>query len=193
MSTPVLIAFGTRFGCTQEVAERIGILLEDQGIDTTRVDLVTTPQEEWPSIHEFKGIIVGSSIKGNRWTKEPQKFLKMNKKDLEKSSAPLGIFVCSLTAVADREGALEKYVNRKSKKMGVAPDITDAFGGVLDFSESSPLGTFEKTMMMAAIKNIEKDIGRSLSQRGRNDLRDWNQIETFARKYAALMKETYSN
>ena len=69
------------------------------------------------------------------------------------------------------------------------PTLSEAFGGVLDFSESSQVGTFEKMMMLAALKNIEKDTGLFLLPKGKNDLRDWDKIDTFAREFASLLKE----
>jgi hypothetical protein len=51
------------------------------------------------------------------------------------------------------------------------------------------VGTFEKIMMLAALKNIEKDTGLFLLPDGKNDLRDWDKIDTFAREFASLLKE----
>ncbi|MBU7030988.1 MAG: hypothetical protein HXS53_00530 [Theionarchaea archaeon] len=190
MSKPVLIAYGTRYGCTEEVSERIGTILKEKGLEVMRVNLVKTNKKEWPPVQDFSGIIVGSSIKGNRWTKEPQQFLKDHKKELKKLDGPLGIFICSLTAVTDYQKAFNLYIEKITKKIGVEPTLSEAFGGVLDFSETSHLGTFERTMMLAALKNIEKDMDVSLIPNGKNDLRNWEKIDSFARKFASLLDST---
>jgi menaquinone-dependent protoporphyrinogen IX oxidase len=39
MSTPVLIAYGTRHGCFEGVADKIGAMLKREGIDVMQVNL----------------------------------------------------------------------------------------------------------------------------------------------------------
>ena len=98
----VLIAYGTRFGSTEEVATEIAETLEKKGLTTHLLNLKKIKEKDWPSIQSFKGIIVGSSIKMGRWMKEPEDFLKKHVDVLNQSNIVLGIFVSSGFAAIPR-------------------------------------------------------------------------------------------
>lgn len=66
MSTPVLIAYGTRHGCFEGVADKIGAMLKREGIDVMQVNLAKRHKKGWPPVEDFRGIVVGSSIKRKR-------------------------------------------------------------------------------------------------------------------------------
>lgn len=181
----VLIAYGTRFGCTEEVSQKIATILKEKGIDTTLVNLVKTKKKEWPTPHAFDGVLVGSSIKINRWTKESLTFLKEHKKVL--AEKPLGIFVCCASAVTDPDYAKKTYLEGVMEKVGVKANVCDAFGGVLDLSESSHLGFMDKKMLKTAAKGMQKETGITLDENACNDFRDWDQIQKFAEQFAAIV------
>lgn len=184
MST-VLIAYGTRFGCTEEVSQKIATMLKEKGIDTTLVNLVKTKKKEWPHPDAFDGVLVGSSIKINRWTKEPLTFLKNHQKVL--TEKPLGIFVCCISAVTDPDYAKKTYLEGVMEKVGVKAHVYDAFGGVLDFTESSHLGFMDKKMLQTAAKEMQKEKCITIDENARNDFRDWDQIRGFAEQFAAVL------
>ncbi|MFB0563292.1 MAG: flavodoxin domain-containing protein [Candidatus Lokiarchaeia archaeon] len=185
----VLIAYGTRYGSTEEVSQEIAKMLENKGMEVQLLDLKKTKSKNWPSIESFDGILVGSSIKIMKWMKEPQAFLKKYKEELQKKEKVLGIFISSGTAAVPekREYARTEWIEKVMNKMGVEADIYDAFGGVFDFSESSRMGGIEKRMLRMAVKDMSKDLGIELDKNGRNDLRDWEQIRSFTEKFAELI------
>lgn len=185
----VLIAYGTRYGSTEEVSQEIAKMLENKGMEVQLLDLKKTKSKNWPSIESFDGILVGSSIKIMKWMKEPQAFLKKYKEELQKKEKALGIFISSGTAAVPekREYARTEWIEKVMNKMGVEADIYDAFGGVFDFSESSRMGGMEKRMLKMAVKEMSKDLGLELDKNSRNDLRDWEQIRSFTEKFAELI------
>ena len=185
----VLIAYGTRYGSTEEVSQEIAKMLENKGMEVQLLDLKKTKSKNWPSIEPFDGILVGSSIKIMKWMKEPQAFLKKYKEELQKKEKVLGIFISSGTAAVPekREYARTEWIEKVMNKMGVEADIYDAFGGVFDFSESSRMGGMEKRMLKMAVKEMSKDLGLELDKNSRNDLRDWEQIRSFTEKFAELI------
>lgn len=184
MST-VLIAYGTRFGCTEEVSQKIANTLKEKGINSHLVNLKKTKKKEWPPLDKFDGVLVGSSIKINRWTKEPKTFLKDHKDEL--TEKPLGIFVCCASAVTDPDYAKKTYLEGVMEETGVKADVYDAFGGVLDLSESSQMGFMDKKMLKMAAKGMQEEKGITIDENARNDFRDWDQIRGFAEQFAALV------
>ncbi len=183
----VLILYGTRFGSTEEVSQEIAKILEKKGISSQVVNLRETKPKEWPSLEGVDGILVGSGIMMNKWTKEPEEFLKKHTNELSKGKI-LGMFVCSGLAVEDPQKARKMYVEDVSEKLGVNPNLYDAFGGVFDFSETSRMNFLEKKMFKSAVKASQKEGGMTIDENGKNDLRNWDQIRRFAEEFAALMK-----
>ena len=188
MSLNVLIAYGSRFGCTEEVSQKIAEILQKEGISTQVLNLRKTKKREWPSPTEFDGVLIGSGIKIAKWTKEPKTYLEKFGEVINKRENVLGLFVCCATAATDKEHAREEYLEKVMEKAGITADIYDAFGGVLDMTESSRMGFLDKRMLKMASKGTQEEQGFELDENGKNDLRDWDQIQEFAGKFAALVK-----
>ncbi|MEX2725335.1 MAG: flavodoxin domain-containing protein [Candidatus Freyarchaeota archaeon] len=89
----VLIAYGTRYGSTEEISQEMGKTLEKEGLEVQLVDLKKTKSKEWPSLEPFDGVLVGSSIAVGKWMNEPQEFLKKHKAEIKKKEKIRGIFV----------------------------------------------------------------------------------------------------
>jgi menaquinone-dependent protoporphyrinogen oxidase len=188
MPKKVLIAYGSRFGCTEEVSQETAKILQKEGVEPHLLNLRKTNPKEWPSLKEFDGVLIGSGIKIMKWTKEPQTFLKMHKEELNKKEKILGLFVCCASAATDRAYAKKEYLEKIMETTGVTAHIYDAFGGVLDFSESSEMGFLDKKMLKMASKKMQEETGITIEDNAKNDFRDWDQIQTFAREFAALVK-----
>ena len=74
-----LIVYGTRYGATASTSEEIAKILLQEGLE---VRIVNAKQEKVNDIAEYDLVIVGSGIQINRWTSEPEKFLKKFQKEL---------------------------------------------------------------------------------------------------------------
>jgi len=187
----VLIAYGTRFGSTEEISQEIGKILEKEGLEVQLVDLKKTKAKEWPSLEPFDGVLVGSSIKMFKWMNEPQEFLKKHRVEIQKKEKILGMFVsCGLASVPENcEKAKSDYLEKVMAKIGIEADIYDAFGGVYDFSKSSRMGGMDKRLLKMGAKEMTKEYGTKIDEDGKNDFRDWDQIQNFARKFAARVKK----
>ncbi len=188
MSKRVLIAYGSRYGSTEEISQEIAKVLEKQGLEVQLVDLKKTKSKDWPSIEPFDGVLVGSGIRIMKWVKEPQEFLLKHKGEFQEKK--LGIFISSgFASITDkREQAKKDWIEKTMEKVGVKADLYDAFGGVFDFSESSRIGGLDKRILKMAAKGMSKEFGIKIDEKGKNDFRDWNQIHSFAEKFAELMK-----
>ena len=93
MKKNVLIAYGSRYGCTEEVSKEIGKTLEEAGITTKIINLGRLKESDIPSIENFNGVLVGSGIKVGKWTNETDQFIEKNK-DRFKGTV-FGMFACA--------------------------------------------------------------------------------------------------
>ena len=69
-----LVIYGSRWGGTVNVAERIGQALKDEGYSVDVVDAKKSPQ----NVDLYDLVIVGSGIRADKWTKETMRFLEKN-------------------------------------------------------------------------------------------------------------------
>jgi menaquinone-dependent protoporphyrinogen oxidase len=194
MSKKILIAYGSRYGSTDEIARAMAEILENAGLETQLLDLRRTNQKDWPPLSSFDGVLVGSGIKIGRWTKEATAFLKTHADELKGLKAQglvVGVFVSSgmASTPGQQEEARRKYLEEVLTNVGITDtvDTYDAFGGVYDLSPSAPMGFIDKRMLGMAAKQMAKD-GTPLTEGARNDLRDWDQIRTFTEHFAQLVK-----
>ena len=195
MSKKVLIAYGSRYGSTEEIVRAMVQILEKEGLETQLLDLRQTKQKQWPTLASFDGILVGSGIKMFRWVGDATTFLKKHADELKALKAKglvVGVFV-SCGSASTPEGhaeATDRYVDKVLTDLGIKAevDIYDAFGGVFDLSSSAPMVVLDKRMRGMAAKKMVKDTGIHLTEGGRNDLRDWDQIKTFTEHFAQLLK-----
>ena len=185
----VLIAYGSRYGSTEEISKEIAKVLENKGIEIQLIDLKKTKSKEWPSLESFDGVLVGSGIKIGKWMKEPKKFLEKHKDEFKKKEKLLGLFVSSGNASIPEkyQQAKTDYLEKVMTEIEIEADIYDAFGGVYDLSNSSKMGFLMKKMIKMAMKEITEETGIELNENARNDLRNWDQIRDFAEKFAGLV------
>jgi menaquinone-dependent protoporphyrinogen oxidase len=180
----VLIAYGSRYGSTEEIASKISEILEEKNLKTTLINLKSFKSKDSFNFDAFDGILIGSGIKIGKWTKTARLFLEYIKdKSIDKNKV-LGIFISSGEAGnAERiPNVRENYIENVLKETEIKVDLYDAFGGVIDLSQNSELGFLVKKMIKMAAK---KD--PNLKDGERNDGRDWNQINNFAEEFAKLI------
>lgn len=70
-----LIVYGTRYGTAAEIAEEIGKVMENEGVE---VDLVDSRGLKDCDVSPYDLVVVGSGIKIGKWTKGSLKFLQNN-------------------------------------------------------------------------------------------------------------------
>ena len=81
MSKKALIIYGTRFGATTSTSEELAKVLREEGLEVT---VVNAKKDKVQDISGYSLIVVGSGMMMDRWTKEPEKFLKKFQKELAK-------------------------------------------------------------------------------------------------------------
>jgi len=178
----VLIAYGTRYGSTEEISQEIAKTLQKKGLESELFNLGINKSKNWPKLDNFNGLIVGTSLKINSWKKQVKTFLEKNKDKFK--GKKLGVFTCGAYAIAEPEEACEDIANRLKKNYELKADIYKAIGGILDFSEDSNVGRTGKVTLKAVALGLEKEKGMTIDKDGCNDFRDWDKIRSFAENFA---------
>jgi menaquinone-dependent protoporphyrinogen IX oxidase len=183
-----LIVYGTRYGATEMTSEEIATVLRQEGLD---VKVVNLKNDKVNDIVEYELVIVGSGIQINKWTKEPEKFLKKFQKELSKKKVAL--FVCCgstepLDGKTDKAESIKKartkYLEEKAAKYHIQPVALGLFGGVYNYNRVPWLfGKF-----MEAVKPQLEEVGVPQTELGLYDTRDLNAIQSWAREVAQTVK-----
>ena len=182
--TKALIVYGTRYGAAASTSEDIAETLRQEGLE---VKVVNAKKDKIKDIGDYDLFIIGSGIQINRWTKEPQKFLKKHQTELAKKKVAL--FVCCGAAQPlteeeknpeDIEKARRKYLEEKAAKYNLQPVALGFFGGVYNFNKVSRLfRTF-----MSSIKPQLEEAGVPQTEPGLYDTRNLDAIRDWAKELA---------
>jgi len=164
MSDAVLVAYATRHGSTQEVAEAIAETLREKGLE---VDLL--PAREVGALDKYRAVVLGAPLYMFRWHKDARRFLSRHRQALEQR--PVAVF--ALGPFEDKEedwqGVREQIDKEMTKFPWFTPLAVQVIGGKFDPNTL----TFPYTLIPA------------LKQMPVSDLRDWEAIRAWASDLAA--------
>jgi menaquinone-dependent protoporphyrinogen oxidase len=173
-----LICYGTRYGSTEEIAERIGEVLREKGAS---VDVVDLKKGKIKSLEDYVLVVVGSGIQANNWTKEPKKFLEKNRKELSRKRVATFVSCGSAYDPTKCDEATEHHLRQVAGKY---PEIAFVAMGLFGPKYDSTRGNF-------LMRKIMKSMLAQLAEDPENppeviDYRDWEKIEKWA---ASLISE----
>ena len=182
----ILVAYGSRYGCTESIAHNIIKLLNSKEELHVKISNLTgTKASDWPLIANYDGVLIGSGIRLGMWTKETKRFLLECKKQINNNKPILGVFV-SCGYAADPKyypEAIKLFLERVMQKAGIKPDLYDAFGGVFDYSKQT-----KKNYINRKILNWgARDLNLNVKYDSINDFRDWKKIEDFTEEFVSLL------
>lgn len=166
----VLVAYATKYGATAEIAERIGQVLRQTGL---QADILPADQAGDPST--YQAVVLGSAVYIGRWRKEAARFLKANEDVLAGqrvwlfSSGPTGEGdPVELTQGWRYPGSLQPSIDK------IRPRDIAVFHGAVNPDD---LNFLERWIL----KNVQTPVG---------DFRDWEAIVAWAEAIAADLQET---
>lgn len=174
-----LVIYGTRWGGTIGVAEKIGDTLKKEGYVVDILDAKMNPQ----NLGLYDLVIVGSGIRADKWTEETLNFIGKNAELLKTKRTAL--FVSCQMADGKKESqdkAKKLYLEKTAEKYGLTPLAFGFFGGFLDFSKSH--GLFVDVLVRVNRRSLRKN---GLDTSKVRDTRDWNIIEVWAREVAKTL------
>jgi menaquinone-dependent protoporphyrinogen oxidase len=154
----LLVAYGSKHGSTQEVAEAVAERLRAGG---QAVDLRRAADVD--DLTPYGGVVLGGSLYVGRWHEDARRFLSRYREDL--SALPLAVFALGpKTAeqkdLADARHQLDKAL---SKTPELEPSSVAVFGGVIDPSK----------------------LRFPLNRLPASDARDWDAIDAWVDEIAA--------
>ena len=158
----ILLAYATRFGSTQEVAETIAATLREAGLE---VD--TQLMQDVKTLDDYAAVMLGAAIYNARWHPAAHQFLTQHRESL--GQCPVAIFALgplstSGAAMRRSRGQLDRELE---KYPWLKPVAVEMFVGKLD---PSKLGFFER-------------LGTTAS-----DHRDWEAIRAWANALPAQLQ-----
>ncbi len=164
MSSSVLVAYATRYGSTQEVAEAVAATLRDRGLE---VDL--QPMRQVRALDQYRAVVLGAPLYMFRWHKDAINFLERHRAAL--TALPVAIFALGPFHAEEKEfqearGQLDKEL---AKFPWLTPKVIEIFGGKFDPQKL----TFPHNLV-PALKNMPA-----------SDARDWTVIRAWASDLAA--------
>ena len=168
MDENTLVAYASRSGATKEIAEKIGEVLRQAGL---QADVL--PVDGIRDLNPYKAVILGSAVYIGKWQKEAAAFLQDNEKAL--AGRPVWLFSSGPTGEGDPDqlvdgwrlpAALQPFADR------IRPRDIAVFHGHIN---PDKLTFIEK----GVLKAMKKPFG---------DYRDWDAIAAWSTTVAdALM------
>jgi menaquinone-dependent protoporphyrinogen oxidase len=159
VSRSILLAYATKYGSTQAVAEQIATTLREKGLQVS-----VQRAREVGSLEGYDAVILGAALYMFRWHRDARRFLKRHRQAL--ADRPVAVF--ALGPVNDDEGEFQDARAQLDKQLArfpwFAPAAIEVFGGVWD---PSTLGF--PFSVIPALKKIAA-----------SDARDWDAIRAWA-------------
>ncbi|HEY6407115.1 MAG TPA: flavodoxin domain-containing protein, partial [Ktedonobacteraceae bacterium] len=127
LATDPLVAYATRYGSTQEVAETVATTLRESGLE---VEL--QPLRQVHTIDQYRAIVIGAPLYMFHWHKDALNFLTKYHKTL--ISLPVAIFALGPFRADEKEfqGAREQLDKELEKFSWLIPATIEIFGGKFD-------------------------------------------------------------
>jgi menaquinone-dependent protoporphyrinogen oxidase len=169
----VLVAYATRHGATAGIAERIGSILRDRGVDAT-----VLPAGDVRDVAGYDAFVIGSAAYMYRWLKDATEFVHRHRAALKAapvwifSSGPLGTDLVDKDGKDVRESAAPKEF--AELRATLSPRGEHIFWGAYD-PDAPPVGMGE--WMMKRMPGAREALPNG-------DFRNWPEIEGWATEIA---------
>jgi menaquinone-dependent protoporphyrinogen oxidase len=178
-----LILYGSRWGGTAVVAQKIGEALDEKGLIVDVMDAKKPPK----NLEAYDLFVIGSGMRADKWTKETLAFMEKNSQLLK--TRKIALFVsCQMADRPEpevRAKAEKQYLQDTATHYGLKPISYGFFGGFLDFKHSH--GLIVDIMVKVNRKSLRKN---GLDTTKVHDTRDWKNIQTWALETAKKVLQT---
>lgn len=173
----VLVAFASRHGATQGIAERIAETLRSEGLDTE-----ARPAGSVKSLAGYDAFVIGSAAYMNHWLKDAANLVRRNRRQLQDkpvwlfSSGPIG-------GPTDAKGRDQRAAAVPSEAIEFAPALGardhHVFFGAYEV-DRPPIG-FAERLAGPFLSRLPAAAREAMPE---GDFRDWPEIEDWARGIA---------
>lgn len=169
-----LVAYGTRWGSTADVAKELAFQLERKGCSAHILDLGKNGAAD---LDGYDLVVIGSGIAYGSWSKGALKFLESHATSL--TNKRLAMFACCGDLLFDPTKADEyeqKYLRDVAQRYELSPFSLGLFGGVIDFDRYSFLVKGILSMRNAGKKDMQE---KGIDTDKPYDFRDWEKIRAW--------------
>ena len=173
----VLVAYASRHGATQGIAERIAATLTQHGLDA-----VVRPAGSAEGLEQYDAYVIGSAAYMFHWMKDATDLVRRNRAVLAGkpvwlfSSGPLGTEPTDAKGRDQKVAAIPKEIAELTEQVNARGHRV--FFGAYDH-EREPVGFAERFMsLMPAAKEALPE----------GDFRDWPEIEAWATEIAGELQ-----
>ena len=168
----ILVAYGSKYGSTAEIAEAIGRTLREHGFD---VDVRRA--RDVRSLADYRAVVLGSAVYMKRWRGDAQRLLQRHRDELSERDVWLFNSGPGGDTAGDRSDEALKWIRPEKirqlgERIGAHDDVV--FGGSVDGER----GGFMR-------RNMAKNTPEAT-----RDVRDWDEIATWTAGIAAALAGT---
>jgi len=165
---PILIAYASRYGSTQEIAEAIGRVLRERG---RAVDV--RPAGEVARLEGYRAVVLGSALYSGSWLEDAREFLESFQEEL--SALPLWLFSSGPTTPGDPGEALGGWTfpdDMGALRAAVGPRGVALFSGKID----PDILSLQDWLINRSMRGVS------------GDFRNWPRIEAWASHIADALE-----
>lgn len=168
MGDTVLVAYATKYGSTQEVAEAVADVLKESGLP---VDL--QPARAVRSLADYRAVVLGTPLYIGKMLNDAQRFLTKHKAALEQR--PVAVFILGPTKDDEEDWqAVRTQVDQVMANLPwLKPKALEVFGGALDPAKLRFPDSLMSKLPASPLHNAPA-----------MDARDWPAIRAWAGKLA---------
>lgn len=176
MSTSILVAYTTRYGSTQEVAEAVAATLRQHGLE---VDL--QPVRKVGTLTGYQAVVLGAPLYIGSLPKDAQRFLAQQREAL--SQRPVAVFALGPIHEDEneRQGSRAQLDQELAKFPWLAPVAIEMFGG-----------RYDPARLRFPDSLIARLPASPLHNEPASDVRDWAAIRAWAGSLAARLSPALS-
>ena len=171
MSTSVLVAYATKYGSTQGVAEEVAAALREH-----RFEVDCQPVNKVQSIDKYGAIVLGAPLYIGAWPKDALSFLARQQAAL--AGRPIALFALGPLSAEEKEredarGHLDKVL---AKLPWLKPLAVEVFAGKLDPAQLRFPDSLLTVLPATPLHGMAA-----------KDARDWTAIRTWAESLAVRL------
>ena len=169
----VLVTYGSHLGSTAAMAERIGTILGEAGLDVSVLPAATAGAEDGAAT--FDAFVIGGGTYAGRWHPDAVAFIRRHADQL--ASKPVWLFSSGPL------GSTPAAEAREPVEIGELAPLVRARGHAV-FAGSHDRGAVDGS----ELGRLERFVAKRFIPEG--DWRDWPSIEAWARSIAVELKST---
>lgn len=172
MSASVLVAYATRYGSTQEVAEAVAATLRERGLE---LDIEHMPKVR--SLERYDAVVLGAPIFYGFWHKDARRFLSRHREALTKR--PVAIFAL---------GPLDADEKQMQGARASLDKALMSFAWLVPVALEVFIGKYDPTKLRFPDSLVLAFPASPLKKLPATDMRDWTAIHGWASNLVAKLQ-----